>query len=211
MQTDLILENFYSTLLVLAKNRIIIKKDIISYSSTAKHNLHSLLQYCLVIGAHRSGLMGIPEFKVRLSKPLSPCDCDGRFKKGRLKHQFRVDVAFFKQSKYIGFGEVYTLDELHGCLRSIELKHAWVSPYHKLLHLAEHSNSNFCPKIAILVNVIPKELKPYWHEAKDSRIDYLNRWKKLATKLRSIIPKTAQITIQEDKILIDEVSRAIKF
>lgn len=210
MQADVVADNFRSIFSTLVDEQLIMRDDILYYSKANEHNLHSLLQYCLIKSAEEAGLRAIPEFKIRLARPFRPEKFDSCFKDKNGIHQFRADVAFLESTRFLGFGEVYTIDEVHGCKESADLDHPWVSPRHKLLYLAKNALPEFTSKVVTLVNVIPEELKMHWKDRNDRNVDgrtlsrrYLSKWKKLAEILRHTIDQTKLITIQESQILVD--------
>ncbi|MEM3665223.1 MAG: hypothetical protein QXK32_11790 [Candidatus Jordarchaeales archaeon] len=99
-----------------------------------------------------------------------------------------VDCAFFKGRELVGLGEVYTLDEIHGCLKSRELDGPWVTPKHKLLHLVKKGNTHVNPNFLVIVNVFPNNLKRQlaW---KDSRRCDIREWEEKWIELTRMIKK----------------------
>ena len=134
------------------------------------YNVHSYLQYCLIMGAHHEGFRGTPEHKLRLSKPIDKYHIDPRLRnrKTRYMRTIRVDVGFLKGGKLIGIGEIYTPDEIHGCLPSKKLDGAWVTPYDKLVHIARYEED-----IKFIILIIGLWTLPPW---KDARKKTLQEW-----------------------------------
>jgi len=185
-----------------------IKPDFIkSYNSASRNSLHSILQYILIKAGIDCGYIPIPEYKVQFKKQIDKSKIDPRFeenakrkkRKLRKQRQFSVDVAFFRNSKFEGLGEVYTLDEIHGCLPSQSLKNPWVTPYHKLTHLAKERNAKI--KFLIILNVFPmtvKKEKLPWEDARRYSIrEWKTLWKELAEKLEAEGLKTMLVGINE--------------
>ena len=142
-----------------------------------KYNVHSLLQYCLIISGEKSGLIAIPEYKIRLKVPINKKKIDTRFSGERENMwNIRVDIGYFKNTQLLGIGEVYTPDEIHGCLPSTELEEPWVSPYHKLLHMTNENNLEDA-KINFIVVVNGFWKLPEWKDARRHSIDkWTQKW-----------------------------------
>jgi len=149
----------------------------------ANNNVHSVLQYCLM--KIENDLFPIPEYKVKLKKPIDKFEIDDKFrnaynkKKARYQRTIKVDVAYLKDSEIVGFGEVFSPDEIHGVLELKELSRPqvitpeykpWVTPKHKIEHLIVNTK----PKFFIVVNVMNK--RPPWKDAKSRPLD---EWEKL--------------------------------
>jgi hypothetical protein len=103
--------------IVLRNINFVAEKNLLDDDKLRKYdktNVHSILQYCL-LKVDELGLLGIPEFKIRLDKPIDKHAILEDYK-GKTRNQWtiRVDVAYLKDSKVVGFGEVVTPDEIHG-------------------------------------------------------------------------------------------------
>lgn len=72
-------------------------------------------------------------------------------------------MGFFDNNRLIGIGEVYTLDEIHGCMPSYKLETPWITPYHKLLHIADTEEH-----IKFTIIVVGAWKLPPWRDAKRS-------------------------------------------
>jgi hypothetical protein len=149
----------------------------------ANYNVHSVLQYCLV--KIENDLFPIPAYKIKLKKPIDKFEIDDKFrntrnkKKARYQRTIKVDVAYLKDSEIVGFGEVFSPDEIHGVLELKELSRPqvvtpeykpWITPKHKIEHLIVNTK----PKFFIVVNVMNK--LPPWGDAKNRRLE---EWEKL--------------------------------
>ena len=153
----------------------------LSLMKYSDYNIHGFLQYCLIRGAQNANLMGIPEYRIRLSKPIDKSSVDPRFRKGRRRRirTIRVDVGFLKEGKPIGVGEVYTPDEIHGCLPSNLLEDPWIAPCNKLTHIAKHEKN-----IEFILLVIGLWTLPSWKDAKKKTPQEWHKcWKKLVRQL----------------------------
>ncbi len=93
-----------------------------------------------------------------------------------------MDTAYFKGCILAGVGEVFTLDEIHGCLPSGAFSEEWQTPYLKLNHLAER----FSPIFFVIVNVIPIQAKmPHWKGINQySLTGSKQRWRELIEELK---------------------------
>jgi len=131
------------------------------------YNVHSILQYCLI--RINTDLCPIPEYKVKLKVPIDKLKIDDGFKERKTRYQrfIKVDVAYLKNSQIIGFGEIFTPDEIHGVLSSRDLISPWITPRHKIEHLVKYDK----PKFIIIVNVMSR-LPPY----KDAKRYTLDKW-----------------------------------
>jgi len=161
-------------------------EGLISHRSLKKYwiyNVHSYLQYCLVMSGHREGFRGVPEYKLRLAKPIDRYLIDSRLRNRRIRYMktIRVDIGFLKGGKLVGVGEVYTPDEIHGCLPTRELDEAWITPYHKLMHIAEHEED-----IELIILVVGLWTLPSWRDARRKTPQEWRRdWEKLINRLSS--------------------------
>jgi len=147
-----------------------------SLSKPAQTNLHSWLEYALVIAAERVGLRGAPEIKLRYSKPLDPKQECG-VNKRRRKH-CRVDVAFYKSSNLVGIAEIHTINDAMGYLstkefaKTLEEDKFSLSDRDVLMYTIQHSESK--PKFVIILVTLPKRA---------SRIPWLTYIEKVAPKI----------------------------
>ena len=155
---EIVLRNIYS---VAGKNLL----DDDKLRKYDKTNVHSILQYCL-LKVDELGLLGIPEFKIKPGKPIDKHAIIEDYKgKNRYQRTIRVDVAYLKDSKVVGFGEVVTPDEIHGVPTPKKPKLQWIAPSHKIDHLAKEIK----PEFIILLQVTIKH--PSWEEAKLYTLD----------------------------------------
>jgi len=103
--------------IVLRNINFVAEKNLLDDDKLRKYdktNVHSILQYCL-LKVDELGLLGIPEFKIRVNTPIDKKALIENYKrKTRYQRVIRVDVAYLKDSKVVGFGEVVTPDEIHG-------------------------------------------------------------------------------------------------
>lgn len=186
------------------KGKLIDEKDVENYASASRKNLHSILQYNLIHAGINCGYIAIPEYKVHFKEPLDKNKLGITSK--RLMHQIRVDVAFIREQEFQGIGEVYTLDEIHGCIPSKELEEPWLTPYDKLHYAIEQSEKEI--KFLVLVNVCPenlnKEQLPWKDQRKRSIKDWKNLWEKLAKEL-SNRAKVGHIMLSEDEKIISKI------
>jgi len=136
----------------------------------ANYSVHSVLQYCLM--KTEVDLCPIPEYKIKLKKPMDKFEVDGRFKEKKARYQkfIKVDIAYLKDLEIVGFGEVFTPDEIHGVLESKELSEPWLTPRHKIKHLIVNNK----PKFFIVVNIMSK--LPSW---KNAKLHTLEQWEKI--------------------------------
>ena len=172
------------------KNRGILSKE--SLEKYSDYNIHSYLQYCLIKATRNTHLIGVPEYKIRLSEPIDKKNIDPRLKVGKIRYvrTIRADVGFIKEGKLVGIGEVYTPDEIHGCLPSIKLIGPWITPYNKLIHMAMHENNKqrhmakYKNNIKFMVLVIGLWILPQWEDAKRRKLSRWDEcWKCLARRL----------------------------
>lgn len=164
------------------KSRGILSKE--SLEKYSDYNIHSYLQYCLIKATRNTNLIGVPEYKIRLSEPIDKKNIDPRLKLGKIKYirTIRADVGFIKEGKLKGIGEVYTPDEIHGCLPSIKLIGPWITPYNKLIHMAKYENDK--NDIEFMVLVIGLWILPQWEDAKRRKLSRWDEcWKCLARRL----------------------------
>jgi len=161
-------------------------ENLLSDNSLRKYpdySVHSYFQYCLIISAHHGGLRGIPEYKLRLSKPIDKYLIDSRLKNRKIKYMrsIKVDVGFLKEGKLVGIGEIYTPDEIHGCLPSKELEKPWITPYDKLVHIAKYEDN-----VKFIVLVVGLWTLPLWRDAKKKTLqEWYECWKRLVELILS--------------------------
>jgi len=173
-----IVTNFLRCVDELKEEGILTNESLKEYQD---HNIHSYLQYCLIMGAYHGGFRGIPEYKLKLSKPLDKHQIDSRLKSKRIRYTrtIRVDVGFLKERELVGIGEIYTPDEIHGCLPSTKLQDAWVTPHDKLVHIVKHEES-----IKFLILVIGLWTLPPWKDArKKTPQEWYKHWKTLVKQI----------------------------
>jgi hypothetical protein len=183
--SEYVIEKFNVIYEQLINEKVIRPEYLLDYGKACKVSLHSRLQYALIRAGIECGFHSIPEYKVLLNEAIDKTSVVGRFekaenRKSRKQWQVKADVAFIKGSEMKGLGEVYTLDEIHGCLSASELNDPWVSPYHKLHHLIHATDK---PHFLVLVNVFPKKntKKLRW---KDSRRNSIGEWEKNGKNLQ---------------------------
>jgi hypothetical protein len=135
-----------------------------------KANVHSILQYCL-LRVERLGLLALPEFKIRLRKPIDKHEVLGE-PRGRTRYQrfVRVDVAYLGGSEVVGIGEVITPDEIHGVPSPKMPRPTWITLSYKIEHLVRDRR----PKFLIVLNVVNR--LPPWGGA---RLHTLEEWEGL--------------------------------
>lgn len=164
-------------------NRLV-NKNVLSSTSLMRYwdyNVHSYLQYCLIKAAEDAGLMGIPEYRLRLSKPIDKYSVDSRLKNKRIRFlkTIRVDVGFLEGSRLIGIGEVYTPDEIHGCLPSEQLESPWITPYDKLLHMARYEKG-----VEFIVLIVGLWMVSGWRDARRrTPLEWYECWKNAVEQL----------------------------
>jgi hypothetical protein len=133
----------------------VIERGLLDNDKLAKYdksNVHSILQYCL-LRVEGLGLLALPEFKIKLRKPIDRHEILGR-PGGRARYQWtvRVDVAYLKGLEVVGIGEVITPDEIHGVPGSEVSGSPWITPGHKIEHLVRDRR----PEFLIVLNVTNK-------------------------------------------------------
>lgn len=205
-QLDCLIQNFIRFYNESVKDRLVRSEHIVDYYKSCRISLHSILQFALIRAGIKCGFASIPEYKLLLKEPIDKADIDERFKEvakgGKVRKQWQVtiDVAFIKDSELSGLGEVYTLDEIHGCKPSREMSDLWLTPYHKLPHMIEHSINAM--KFLVIVNVFPKTVEkeklPWRDSKKHSVTEWKTCWKKLVRDLRDKGVKLGHIMIYED-------------
>ncbi len=172
-------KNLYQSILdninFVRNNKLLNDEKLENY---AKHNVHSILQYCLM--RNTSGLITIPEFKVKLKKPIDKFAVDPRFgkKKERYRKHIKVDVGHLENAEIVGFGEVFTPDEIHGVLDSKDLEKEWITPRHKIEHLIMHNRHKFF----VVINLMNK-IPPWKGAKKRSRDGWKRLWKDFIEKI----------------------------
>jgi len=176
----------------LVESRLISPVTITDYAKASHTSLHSLLNYALIRAGMQSNYFAFPEYKLRLKVPLMT-------PKGRHQHFIQVDTAYFKGDRLEGVGEVFTLDELHGCVPSGHFAEKWQTPYDKLNHIARHFPGIFL----VIVNVIPSWAKmPSWPGLKDRSLEQWKQgWEQLIRGLRAEGSITHHIVIDEKQAL----------
>ncbi|MFB0563288.1 MAG: hypothetical protein ACETWM_18965 [Candidatus Lokiarchaeia archaeon] len=139
-------------------------RGIIGDGDLRKHtesNIHSWLQYLMIRSGEQSGLLAIPEIKLKFTKPINPIDYGLKNRRKR-RHFSRVDIAFYDSGKsLLGCAEIFTMDGAHGSLpsaRLAEVGHYWLTPRDSLLHMIQHGLLR--PKFIILVVILMKR-SPY--------------------------------------------------
>ncbi|MFB3889564.1 MAG: hypothetical protein ACE14S_08735 [Candidatus Bathyarchaeia archaeon] len=162
-------------------------QQINNYNEARKANLHSILQYALIHAGINCGFVAVPEYKVSLKEGIDPEALDIRFHGKRKQWQLKADVAFLKGPVVVGLGEIYTLDEIHGCQSSSKMITPWITPRDKLLHLTSFSKKK--QQFLILVNVFPEETRTErlpWKDCRTHSIkEWKNLWKELADELNA--------------------------
>jgi len=189
-----IVVNFLKCFDELKSENILSDKSLKEYWS---YNIHSYLQYCLIMAANHEGFKGIPEYKLRLSKPIDKHGVDQRFRSRRIRYMrtITVDVGFLKENKLVGIGEIYTPDEIHGSLPSEELEKEWITPYNKLTHIAEYEGD-----IEFIILIIGLWTLPSW---KDAKRKTLQEWFKCWERLVELISNKKQA----EAIFIEALNR----
>ena len=64
-------------------------------------------------------------------------------KKGRYQQIIRVDIAYLRDSKMIGFEEVITPDEIHGIPTPKKSRLTQIAPSYKIEHPAKYNSREF--------------------------------------------------------------------
>lgn len=173
-----------------------------SYKETVRINLHSWLQYIMIKAGIDCNFHAIPEYKIRLDKPLKGI---GRKRATRL---YRADVGFIKfggggmrmRPEVLGIGEVYTMDEAHGAYKSEDLhsmtggKDTWLTPASKLPYVVESKEFyEFKERFIVIMTVLPENASdiPPWDALKSvQEYDknfyraFSSKWKELVDELR---------------------------
>jgi len=136
----------------LCREGLITPEMLTNYSLANDASLHSRIQTALLLAGIDTGLWAFPEVKVRLKEPLDKwaIGVQYRGKSFRYQHTLTVDVAFFNGTDMVGFGEVYTLDMIHGAIPANR-----VNPYHKLKHLVREFDG-----FVIIVTTLPSAADP---------------------------------------------------
>jgi hypothetical protein len=166
--------------IVLRNINFVAEKNLLDDDKLRKYdktNVHSILQYCL-LKVDELGLLGIPEFKIRLDKPIDKHAILEDYK-GKTRNQWtiRVDVAYLKDSKVVGFGEVVTPDEIHGVPTPKKPKLPWIAPSHKIEHLAREIKPEFITLLQVTIK------HPSWEDAKLYTLDeWEEHWKNFMRK-----------------------------
>lgn len=153
----------------LKKEGIISDRDL---SDPAIGNLHSWLQYALVLAGEQTGFRSPQEIKIHFEKPL----CQRVYGTNKKKIvSSRVDNAFYKNSRLVGFGEVNTINDANVFLPTEVFARACdkglvdfpkdfpVMDRDVLIHSLKHSISK--PKFVVLIVTLPKRA---------SRVPYLS-------------------------------------
>jgi len=171
---------------------LIFPSAITDYTKASQASLHSLLNYALIRAGTQTDYLAFPEYKLRLKVPL-------KTPKGRHQHFIQVDTAYFKGNSLKGVGEVFTLDELHGCIPSGDFAEKWQTPYDKLNHVAQHFPGVFF----VIVNVIPSHARmPPWKGVKDRSLQQWKQgWEQLIRGLRDKGATAHLIVIDEKQAL----------
>ncbi|MGA3094767.1 MAG: hypothetical protein ABSD79_05245 [Dehalococcoidales bacterium] len=174
----------------------LVTPDMLTNYSKANYNgLHSKLNYALIKAGILSGYFAIPEFKLRLKEPL-------KTSKGKFQWLIQVDTALFENNSLKGVGEVFTLDEIHGCVPKEEFALKWQTPHEKLNHIVRHFPSLFI----IIINVIPGEATmPNWAGIKDRTLDqWRQAWSEMAQGLAGDKTSVYHFMISESGVEIQE-------
>jgi hypothetical protein len=176
----------------LKESGLIFPVTITDYAKASQASLHSLLNYALIMAGIQSNYFALPEYKLRLKVPLTT-------PKGRHQHFIQVDTAYFKGDRLEGVGEVFTLDEIHGCVPSGHYAEKWQTPYEKLNHIVRHYPRLFL----IIVNVIPSWAKmPTWPGIKDRSLEQWKQgWEQLISGLKAEGSVVHHIIIDENQAL----------
>ena len=188
------------------EDRFIRPEHIVDHGKSCKASLHSILQFTLIKAGIECSYLAFPEYRVLFKEAIVKEKLDERFrdraKGGKVRRQWQVkaDVAFLKDYELCGLGEVYTLDEIHGCRPSEEMMGLWLTPYHKLHHTIDHSEN--VVKFLVIVNVFPRTLEreqlPWKDSKKRSVIEWKDCWKQLICDLRAKSVEVSHIMICED-------------
>lgn len=200
-----VVERFIENYNNLLKIGFIKRGYVVDHSLASKHSFHSILQYVLIKAGIECEYVSIPECKARLSKPIDKLLVDSRFVQRRSRYQrsIKVDVAFFEDQVLAGVGEIYTLDEIHGCLSSRELSGPWITPYHRLHSLLENLKLRFL----VVVNVSPQHTPklPYWRDVRTrTYTEWRERWRTMINDLkkRNLCLETYHIEVHEGPIRV---------
>jgi len=150
----------------------VIKQGLLDDGKLARYdkfNVHSILQYCL-LRVEGLGLLALPEFKIKLRKPIDRHEILGRPEGARYQWTVRVDVAYLKGLEVVGIGEVITPDEIHGVPEPEVLGPPWITPGHKIKHLVRDRRLEFL----IVLNVMNRY--PPWEVARKRTLE---QWEEL--------------------------------
>ena len=171
---------------------IITDKHLVRFE---KYNLHSILQYCLIKAGEKQGLLPLPEYRLKLVKPIDKKELRLPIKKARFIRTIKVDVAFLHSGKLVGIGEVVTPGLLHYGISSQELRqlkqsmgrnvsYSEVTTYDKLLHIAKTQKEvGFIVLVSGPWKVFSKKI------FMGKRLDeWFKHWKNLSDKLAIMKP-----------------------
>jgi len=138
------------------KKEKLIKNE--SLNRPAGNNLHSWLQYALIMAGERNGLRAVPEIKLYFKEDLNPKKIAPEIKKTELRSFSRVDVAFYKNSELVGIGEVHTINDSNVFLSTRRFVEKgilnFLSDRDVLMHTIQHGKNKL--KFVILVVTLPK-------------------------------------------------------
>jgi len=171
---DKIVENFCGIYKKLKMDGIVNDRAL---SHPAENNLHSWLQYALVLAGTRAGLDSPVEIKLDFESnhPLEPKKYGVKRKTGRKRTFSRVDVAFFRKGSFEveGFGEVNTTNDATvflptelfatACRKDLIGENQFtVMDSDVLRHTLSYIKQKRKPNFVILVVTLPKEAPFSW-------------------------------------------------
>ena len=193
------------------KRNTISDEDVRDYK---RSNLHSWLQYAMIKAGECVRLLAVPEIKLYFTKPLNPQDY-GLVNKKMKRHFKRVDVGFHDSNKkLLGISEIFTMDEAHGCLSTLELvkvKLYWLTPRDTLIYAVQNSKQRL--EFVIIVVALSKSAKYIAWKTGISKIDselqkdknyyrvFKDRWIEFKNELERYV-NCSLVIISEDSIEI---------
>ncbi len=176
-----------------SRESLITKDIIVNYKSAIDRNLHSILQRALIIAGEKNNLISLPECRIMLTRPIDPKNYG---LKGRRRYKCRVDVAFLDKSdlRFVGFGEVYTIDTVHTCYKPLHIEELkWITDRIRVPHILEYGKFFHSHPLFISVVTLPRNAieKPKWKDQEkllEGSTDYYQKfsgeWKKFINELR---------------------------
>jgi len=188
-----IVDHFCNVYDELKKEGIVSNRDL---SHPAKGNLHSWLQYALVLAGEQEGFRSPTEIKIGFDPPLYQKMCG--IKEPKKRALSRVDVAFYRNNFRFGFAEVKTINDANvflptkvftsACEKGVLKQNEFTVMYRDvLMHTLKHSSPK--PKFVVLIVTLPK---------KASCVPYLSIMEKVGREDEQV-RKMAKILSRKEK------------